>query len=79
MTTIPGLVDKCLANGMNAVAVTDHGNMFGIKEFFDYADKKNAPSWRESWRRPVPISSSPSSAARHTWRGRPPLTRMAAV
>ncbi len=41
MTTIPGLVDKCLANGMNAVAVTDHGNMFGIKEFFDYADKKN--------------------------------------
>ncbi|MBP5205411.1 MAG: DNA polymerase III subunit alpha [Bacteroidales bacterium] len=41
MTTIPGMVDKCLANGMNAIAVTDHGNMFGIKEFFDYVDKKN--------------------------------------
>jgi DNA polymerase III subunit alpha len=41
MSTIPGLVEKCLRNGMNAMAVTDHGNMFGIKEFFNYVDKKN--------------------------------------
>ncbi len=27
---------------MPAMAVTDHGNMFGIKEFFDVANKKNA-------------------------------------
>lgn len=27
---------------MNALALTDHGNMFGIKEFFNYVKKKNA-------------------------------------
>jgi len=27
---------------MNAIALTDHGNMFGIKEFFNYTKKKNA-------------------------------------
>lgn len=43
MSTIPGLVDKCQRVGMNALAITDHGNMFGIKEFFDYTDKINGP------------------------------------
>ena len=33
---IPKLVDKAIANGMRGMAVTDHGNMFGIKEFFNY-------------------------------------------
>jgi len=41
MSAIKGLVDKCVANGMKAMALTDHGNMFGCKEFFDYAKKKN--------------------------------------
>ena len=39
--TIPELVDKCLANGMRGIALTDHGNMFGIKEFTNYVEKKN--------------------------------------
>lgn len=42
MSTVQGLVDKCLRVGMNAMAITDHGSMYGIKEFFDYTDKKNA-------------------------------------
>ncbi|MCR4680189.1 MAG: DNA polymerase III subunit alpha [Bacteroidales bacterium] len=42
MSKIPKLVEKCLANGMNALAITDHGNMFGIKEFSDYVDKHNS-------------------------------------
>ena len=41
MSKIPDLVDKCVANGMTAMALTDHGDMFGIKELLDYADKKN--------------------------------------
>ena len=41
MSNVPGLVDKAIACGMNAIALTDHGNMFGIKEFVDYVDKKN--------------------------------------
>ncbi len=41
MSKVPDLVDKCLKNGMYAMALTDHGNMFGIKEFTDYANKVN--------------------------------------
>ena len=41
MASISGLVDKCLANGMQAMALTDHGSMYGCKEFFDYVGKKN--------------------------------------
>ena len=36
MATVRGIVDKCIATGMNAVALTDHGNMCGIKELLDY-------------------------------------------
>ena len=39
--SIPKLVDKAIANGMRGIAVTDHGVMFGIKEFFNYVNKKN--------------------------------------
>lgn len=38
---IPRLVDKAIADGMRGMALTDHGNMFGIKEFFNYVNKKN--------------------------------------
>ena len=41
--SIPALVDKAKKNGMKAIAITDHGNMFGIKEFFNYTSKKNGP------------------------------------
>ena len=27
---------------MKGIAVTDHGDMFGIKEFFNYVNKKNS-------------------------------------
>jgi len=39
--SIAKLVDKAIANGMKGMAVTDHGNMFGIKEFFNYVGKVN--------------------------------------
>lgn len=29
--SIPRLVDKAIANGMRGIAVTDHGDMFGIR------------------------------------------------
>ena len=41
MSDISALIDKCLANGMNSMAVTDHGVMYGIKEFSDVVGKKN--------------------------------------
>ncbi|MDE6309362.1 MAG: DNA polymerase III subunit alpha, partial [Muribaculaceae bacterium] len=39
--SVKALVDKAMADGMPAMALTDHGNMFGIKEFFNYVNKKN--------------------------------------
>ncbi len=39
--SIPAMVDKAMRDGMKGLALTDHGNMFGIKEFFNLIQKKN--------------------------------------
>ena len=39
--SISKLVDKAVADGMKGIAITDHGNMFGIKELFDYCNGVN--------------------------------------
>ncbi|MBR4271846.1 MAG: PHP domain-containing protein, partial [Bacteroidales bacterium] len=41
MSKVPDLINKCLKNGMHAMALTDHGNMFGIKDLVDTAGKIN--------------------------------------
>ncbi len=41
-SSIPRLVDKAIKNGMRGMAVTDHGNMMGIKEFYNYVKKKKS-------------------------------------
>ena len=41
MAPVKALVDKAIANGMRGMAITDHGNMYGIKEFHDYVSKLN--------------------------------------
>lgn len=40
-SSVQRLVDKAVANGMKGMAMTDHGNMFGIKEFYNYCKKVN--------------------------------------
>lgn len=37
--SVPKLVDKAIKNGMRGMAITDHGNMMAIKEFFNYTKK----------------------------------------
>ena len=39
--SVSALVDKAIKDGMKGIAVTDHGNMFAIKEFTNYVNKKN--------------------------------------
>ena len=39
--SIKRLVDKAIGNGMKGMAITDHGDMFGIKEFHDYCISVN--------------------------------------
>ena len=62
---IPKLVDKAIANGMKGMAVTDHGNMFGIKEFFDYCNKVNKGLKKEGKAPFKPIFGCEMYVARH--------------
>ena len=41
------LVDKAIANSMRGMAITDHGNMFGVKELFNYCNKVNGKLKKE--------------------------------
>ncbi len=38
--SIPELLKKAIDDGMRAVAITDHGNMFGVKEFHNEATRR---------------------------------------
>ena len=38
LSSVTALVDKALADGMPGVAITDHGNMFGVKEIYNYVN-----------------------------------------
>ena len=39
--SVKRLVNKAIKDGMPGIAITDHGNMFAIKEFVDYVGKVN--------------------------------------
>ena len=41
LSKIPELIKESVASGMNSIAITDHGNMFGIKDFLDTVGKHN--------------------------------------
>lgn len=43
-SSVKGLVSKAISLGMRAIAITDHGNMFAIKEFVNEVDKANQPT-----------------------------------
>lgn len=39
--SVQELVDRSIELGMRGIALTDHGNMFGVKEMCNYVNKKN--------------------------------------
>ncbi len=53
MAPVKSLVDKAIANGMRGMAITDHGNMYGIKEFHDYVNKLNKKRGEDEKFKPV--------------------------
>jgi DNA polymerase-3 subunit alpha len=63
--SIKRLVDKAIANGMKGMAVTDHGDMFGIKEFFDYCTSVNKGRKKEGLEPFKPIFGCEMYVARH--------------
>ena len=102
--SVQRLVDKAMADGQPGIAVTDHGDMFGIKEFYNYVQKvkgkckdkaaeaeariaalrdgtetcADPATAKVNWRSAGAKSpSSPSAAARSTWRAAGSTTRRA--
>ncbi len=52
---IKSLVNKALKDGMRGMAITDHGNMFGIKEFHDIVGDVNKKRKKEGLEPFIPI------------------------
>ena len=63
---IPRIVDKAVADGMKGMAITDHGVMFGIKEFTDYCAKINKGRKKEGLEPFKPIIGCEMYVARHS-------------
>ncbi len=64
-SSIKRLVDKAVSDGMRGMAITDHGNMFGIKEFHDYVADINKGRKKEGLEPFKPIFGCEMYVARH--------------
>ena len=64
-SSIKRLVDKAVANGMRGMAITDHGDMFGIKEFHDYVGGINKGRKKEGLDPFIPIFGCEMYVSRH--------------
>ena len=53
MAPVKALVDKAIADGMRGMALTDHGNMYGIKELHDYVAKLNKKRGNDEKFKPI--------------------------
>lgn len=62
---IPRLVDKAIQDGMKGMAITDHGVMFGIKEFVDYCSGVNKGRKKEGLEPFKPIIGCEMYVAHH--------------
>ena len=60
--SIPKLIAKATADGMRGMAVTDHGNMMGIKEFFDETNKVIGKARRQAAELEELLASSTDAA-----------------
>ena len=62
---IPKLVDKAIKDGMKGMAITDHGVMYGIKEFADYCAGVNKGRKKEGLEPFKPIFGCEMYVAHH--------------
>lgn len=62
---IKNLVDKAIADGQRGMAITDHGDMFGIKEFHDYVGGVNKKRKKEGLEPFKPIFGCEMYVAKH--------------
>ena len=62
---IKNLVDKAIGDGMKGMAITDHGDMFGIKEFHDIVNDVNKKRKKEGAEPFKPIFGCEMYVSRH--------------
>lgn len=62
---VPHLVDKAIKDGMKGMAITDHGVMYGIKEFADYCASVNKKRKAEGMEPFKPIFGCEMYVAHH--------------
>ncbi len=62
---IKNLVDKAVGDGMRGLAITDHGDMFGIKEFHDYCISVNKGRKKDGLEPFKPIFGCEMYVSRH--------------
>ena len=74
LASIPAMVKKAADDGMGAMALTDHGNMFGIKELCTTVKKHNgkvkkqiADAEKASPKLRQPATPTPSPPPRPPW------------
>lgn len=70
MSKISKLIDKAIKNGMRGFAITDHGNMFGVKEYFDTCAAINSKRKKEGLEPFKPIFGCEVYVAPHKKEGR---------
>ena len=59
--SIPRLVDKAMKDGMPGIALTDHGAMFGIKDFVNYVGKAKSKIKGELKKLNAELEKSPNN------------------
>ncbi|MBR1449006.1 MAG: DNA polymerase III subunit alpha [Prevotella sp.] len=62
---IKNLVEKAIGDGMRGMAITDHGDMFGIKEFHDICNDVNKKRKKEGLEPFKPIFGCEMYVSRH--------------
>ena len=62
---IKNLVNKAIKDGMRGMAITDHGDMFGIKEFHDIVNGVNKERRKEGLEPFIPIFGCEMYVSRH--------------
>ncbi|MDE5805598.1 MAG: PHP domain-containing protein, partial [Paramuribaculum sp.] len=64
---VTDLVDKALADGMPGLAITDHGNMFGVKEIYNYVNGGALKGYKKKLQKAIDAGDQAKAAKIQNW------------
>ena len=65
--SVSALVDKALADGMPGLAITDHGNMFGVKEIYNYVNGGALKGYKKKLEKAIKSGDEAKAAKIQSW------------